>query len=99
MRDKVFISYSHKDKDFLNQLQTHLKPLVDAERISCWSLRNVALTAPCFHDGQSPTLENTVRKMAWMQFDKKLTDEDVQSLVSFLKSLTDKKRAAAVGLK
>jgi hypothetical protein len=36
-RDKVFISYSHKDKKFLDELLAHLKPLERAGRISAWS--------------------------------------------------------------
>ena len=35
-RDRVFISYSHKDKAWLNRLQTMLKPLVREQRISVW---------------------------------------------------------------
>lgn len=54
------------------------------------SLRNVALTAPYFHDGSVQTLEEAVRKMAWLQLNKELTDEEVQSIVTFLKALTDK---------
>jgi cytochrome c peroxidase len=56
------------------------------------SLRNIALTAPYFHDGAWPTLEAAVRQMAYMQLDKQLTDEEVQSLASFLRTLTDKPR-------
>jgi hypothetical protein len=37
VRDKVFISYSHRDKVFLEQLLTHLKPLERAGRVSAWS--------------------------------------------------------------
>src|SRR4051812_41086140 len=37
MRDRAFISYSHKDKVFLEQLLTHLKPLQRAGRVSAWS--------------------------------------------------------------
>jgi hypothetical protein len=36
-RDKVFISYSHRDKKFLDELLAHLKPLERAGRISTWS--------------------------------------------------------------
>src|SRR5690349_16513348 len=35
-RDKVFISYSHKDKRWLNRLQTHLKPLVRDGVLDIW---------------------------------------------------------------
>ncbi|MCK5002463.1 MAG: c-type cytochrome [Gammaproteobacteria bacterium] len=55
-------------------------------------LRNVALTAPYFHDGKIATLADAVRAMAWLQMKKKLTDQQVDEVVSFLKSLTDKSR-------
>jgi hypothetical protein len=35
-RDQVFISYSHKDKAWLEKLQTMLKPLVRRNSISVW---------------------------------------------------------------
>lgn len=35
-RDQVFISYSHKDRKILEQLQTALKPLVRGQKISVW---------------------------------------------------------------
>jgi cytochrome c peroxidase len=56
------------------------------------SLRNVALTAPYFHDGKVQTLEEAVKKMAYLQLNKNLTEEEVQSIVTFLKALTDKSR-------
>jgi len=52
------------------------------------SLRNVAKTAPYFHDGSVKTLPEAVRKMAWHQLGKELSDADVQSIVVFLGSLT-----------
>lgn len=36
-RDKVFISYSHKDSQFLEKLTEHLKPLERAGKVSKWS--------------------------------------------------------------
>jgi tetratricopeptide (TPR) repeat protein len=33
---KIFISYSHKDKKWLDLLLTHLKPSVRAADIDCW---------------------------------------------------------------
>ncbi len=56
-------------------------------------LRNIAITQPYFHKGQITTLEDAVRKMGWHQLGKQFTDEEVQSLVAFLKTLTDKPRA------
>jgi cytochrome c peroxidase len=55
-------------------------------------LRNVALTAPYFHDGKIETLEQAVRKMGKLQLDEELTDQQVSDITSFLKALTDKKR-------
>lgn len=55
-------------------------------------LRNVALTAPYFHDGRIKTLDEAVRKMAKLQLDEELTDQQVSDITSFLKALTDKNR-------
>jgi len=56
------------------------------------ALRNVALTAPYFHDGKIETLDQAVRKMAELQLDEKLTDQQVSDISLFLKALTDKNR-------
>jgi len=55
-------------------------------------LRNVALTAPYFHDGKIKTLDEAVRKMGKLQLDKELTDRQVSDITSFLKALTGKNR-------
>jgi len=55
-------------------------------------LRNVALTAPYFHDGKIQTLDEAVRKMGKLQLDEDLTDQQVSDITSFLKALTDKNR-------
>jgi cytochrome c peroxidase len=52
------------------------------------SLRNVAMTAPYFHDGSAPTLQDAIRRMAAAQLDRTLSDQQVDSLVAFLKTLT-----------
>ena len=56
------------------------------------SLRNVALTAPYFHDGRITTLPDAVRTMAKLQLNKKLKEQQVNDIVSFLKALSDKNR-------
>jgi cytochrome c peroxidase len=60
------------------------------------SLRNVAVTAPYFHDGSAPTLEDAIRRMAAAQLDRTLSDEQVASLVAFLKTLTGTYRGVPV---
>ena len=55
-------------------------------------LRNIALTAPYFHDGKIKTLDDAVRKMAKLQLDEELSDQQVSDIISFLKVLTDKNR-------
>ncbi|MBX3125977.1 MAG: c-type cytochrome [Polyangiaceae bacterium] len=61
------------------------------------SLRNVAKSAPYFHDGSVASLEEAVRLMAAgglknknltpVLTDKKLTDEEIKSIVQFLSAL------------
>jgi cytochrome c peroxidase len=64
----------------------------DKEKFKVPMLRNVALTAPYFHDGKQKTLKETAQKMAWLQLGKKLSDEEASDLAAFLNSLSDKSR-------
>jgi cytochrome c peroxidase len=52
------------------------------------SLRNVALTAPYFHDGRAPSLEVAVQIMGKVQLGRELSLEDIRLIVAFLKTLT-----------
>ena len=52
------------------------------------SLRNVATTAPYFHDGSAATLQDAVRKMGAAQLDVRLSDDQVAMIVAFLGTLT-----------
>lgn len=52
------------------------------------SLRNVALTAPYFHDGSAATLDEAVDIMARYQLGRQLGPPDRAALVAFLESLT-----------
>ena len=40
-RENVFISYSHQDKKFLDDLQTHLKPYLRTGAITAWSDKQI----------------------------------------------------------
>lgn len=52
------------------------------------SLRNVADTAPYFHNGSVKTLSEAVQVMASIQLGRDLTDEDTQDLVALLKAFS-----------
>lgn len=52
------------------------------------SLRDVAKTAPYFHDGSAKTLEDAVQMMARHQIGEDLNDSDVASIVAWLGALT-----------
>ena len=52
------------------------------------TLRNVALTAPYFNNGQVPTLDEAVRVMGKTQLNKDLTDQQVVEVVAFLDALS-----------
>lgn len=52
------------------------------------SLRNVAKTAPYYHDGSIPTLDVCVQFMAYYQLGRFLDQQTVDDIVAFLESLT-----------
>lgn len=52
------------------------------------SLRNVAMTGPYFHNGRVATLQEAVTQMAEYQLGKKLSDGQVEAIVTWLESLT-----------
>jgi cytochrome c peroxidase len=50
-------------------------------------LRNVEMTAPYFHDGSAKNLEEAVSVMSKYQLGRKLSVEEINSIVKFLKTL------------
>ncbi len=56
-------------------------------------LRNVALTAPYFHNGSVSTLSEAVRVMARVELNLTLKDAEVRDIVAFLESLNGIKPA------
>src|SRR5690554_4800974 len=52
------------------------------------SLRNVALTAPYFHDGSVERLEDAIEIMGRYQLGRRLTEEDIRLIAAFLTTLT-----------
>ncbi|TAN49848.1 MAG: cytochrome-c peroxidase [Methylococcaceae bacterium] len=60
----------------------------DAHLFKVPTLRNIALTAPYFHNGNVKTLDEAVRVMAKVQLDKNLDDKQVGDITAFLNALT-----------
>ncbi len=52
------------------------------------TLRNVARTAPYFHDGSKRTLSGAVDAMATYQLGAPLRQDDLNDVVEFLETLT-----------
>ncbi|WP_049623104.1 cytochrome-c peroxidase [Frateuria defendens] len=64
---------------------------LDRERFKVPTLRNVALTAPYFHDASAKTLPEAVRQMVKYQTPAgTLPEQDINDIVAFLDSLTGK---------
>ena len=61
---------------------------VDAHTWKVPTLRNIALTAPYFHNGSVKTLNEAVEVMAVTQLNQKLTGEQVNDIEAFLGALT-----------
>ena len=60
----------------------------DRHRFKVPGLRNVALTAPYFHDGTEPELKEAVCKMGTYQVGVEIPDADEDKIVAFLHTLT-----------
>jgi len=52
------------------------------------SLRNIALTAPYFHDGSAKTLKDAIMLMGYYQLGIRLHEDQVKALEAFLNTLT-----------
>lgn len=55
------------------------------------TLRNITQTAPYFHNGQIATLKEAIIEMARIQLNKKLSNDDAESIEEFLKTLEGEK--------
>ena len=68
----------------------------DREVFRVPGLRNVAVTAPYFHDGRARTLEDAVKTMAKV-IGQDVDAGDLGSIVQFLQTLTGEYQGRAVG--
>ena len=62
----------------------------DRHRFKVPGLRNIALTAPYFHDGSMKTMKEAVDYMAKYQNDRNLSIQEQDQIVAFLETLTGK---------
>ncbi len=67
---------------------SHTKDERDMHKFKTPTLRNVALTAPYFHDGSTQSLRQAVEIMAKYQRGVSLSDAEIDYVVKFLESLT-----------
>lgn len=58
-------------------------------RVASW--RNIAITAPYFHNGSVKTLEEAVRVMGKTQLNVDIPDNEVEDIVAFLEALNGKR--------
>jgi cytochrome c peroxidase len=70
----------------------------DLYRFKVPTLRNVALTAPYFHDGSAANLRDAIVTMARVQLGTTLGKDDVDLLARFLATLTGQPPRAAAGV-
>jgi cytochrome c peroxidase len=64
--------------------------VADTDIFKVPALRNIAETYPYFHDGSTEDLPDAIQTMARLQLNKDLSDQEVQDIAVFLKSLTGK---------
>ena len=86
MYQKLGLVKSYETKDVGREAPT--KDPADRFVFKVPSLRNIGRTAPYFHDGSIPTLDEAVRLMARHQMGRELAPEQVASITTFLDSLT-----------
>ena len=68
--------------------ETVTKNAADEGMFKVPSLRNVEKTAPYFHDGQTPDLDQAVRDMGEYQLGRAFTVEETGQIIDFLRVLT-----------
>ncbi len=87
MYQKFGVIEKHRGKDHLGRYNVTKKEK-DKFFFKVPTLRNIALTSPYFHDGDVLDLTEAVKVMAKYQLGRKLKEEEVASIVAFLKTLT-----------
>ncbi len=85
-KDNAYVAKYALDADTGREEVTNKE--ADRNRFKVPTLRNIALTAPYFHNGAVATLEEAVQVMAKVQLNRELTPQQVADIVAFLHALT-----------
>lgn len=88
---KIGLYETYPNKEDLGRFDTTQKK-TDKFKFKTPMLRNIAITAPYFHDGNISTLEEAVDSMNKLQLKPGLSNEEKAKVVQFLRTLTDKER-------
>ncbi|MBX7148322.1 cytochrome-c peroxidase [bacterium] len=89
MYQKLGLIIPYPDQSDLGRFD-HTKNEADKMFFKVPSLRNVAKTAPYFHNGKVASLDEAVVLMGKHQLGKDLSGDDVASIITFLNTLTGK---------
>lgn len=85
----LFVPYK-SDKSFPDRYSVTKKPLhINVYKVP--TLRNIALTAPYFHDASAKTLTEAVGTMSYHNLGSHLSEKDTEAIVAFMKTLTGEK--------
>jgi len=85
----LFVPYVHDEKVPDLHAVTNERRHMNVYKVP--TLRNIALTAPYFHDASAHTLTEAVQKMSYHNLGLELSARDVELIVAFLKTLTGEK--------
>jgi cytochrome c peroxidase len=72
----------YPDRSFITKKESHKNVF------KVPTLRNIALTAPYFHDASAATLQEAIITMSQFNLGIKLSDDELASIVAFLETLT-----------
>lgn len=84
----AYFDEAHKPTTADQGLAGRTKRVEDQNVFKVPTLRNVALTAPYFHNSAAPNLTQAVRIMSANQLGRVMPDNEVVDIVAFLESLT-----------
>ena len=85
--EKLGLAKPYPDESDLGRLQV-TKSQSDRMVFKVPSLRNIEKTGPYFHNGKVATLEEAVKRMGEYQVGEELSAAQIQSIITWLKSLT-----------